>query len=144
MSLAEFRGVPPEDRELFVRWMVELVRADGMLDPAELAVVHELVSAWGLPIDRLMALHRSLREGPELGEGAPPGFLDPRTPYLLVKTLIQLGHEDGVYADDERAAVQRFADRYRVPRDRVEALEEWVARDVAHQSAGRELVVPAR
>ena len=142
MALADLLLVPPEDRDLFMRWMVKIARADGSLDPSEVAVLHELVAAWDLTVEEVIALHRSLRDGPDLGPDAPPGFLEPRSPFLLVRMLIQLGHEDGTYADKERAAVLEVARRYGLTDARVAALEEWVAVDAAHQRAGRVLLNP--
>jgi hypothetical protein len=83
-----------------------------------------------------------LRDGPDLGPDAPVGFLEPRSPYLLVRSLIALGYEDGSYDDSERGAVAEVARRYRISADRVRALEAWVSTDSAHQSAGRALLNP--
>lgn len=142
MALTELLHVPPEDRDLFVRWMVRVARADGILDAAEMAVIHEIINAWSLSTDRLIELHRALREGPDLGKGAPPGFLDPRTPYLLVRMLIQLGHEDGSYDDAEREEVREVARRYRIPAERVIELEDWVDTYMQHRARGRTLLEP--
>ncbi|MFT4621872.1 MAG: putative tellurite resistance protein B-like protein [Myxococcota bacterium] len=142
MALADLLLVPPEDRDLFVRWMVKLARADGALDPSEVAVLHELVAAWDLTVDEVIALHRSLRDGPDLGPDAPPGFIEPRSPFLLVRMLIQLAHEDGSYVGQERDAVLEVAARYRIPAERVAALEAWVRVDAEHQREGRGLLIP--
>ena len=142
MALADLLLVPPEDRDLFLRWMVKLARADGSLDPSEVAVLHELVAAWDLGVDQVIGLHRALRDGPDLGPDAPPAFLDPRSPLLLIRMLVALGHEDGTYAQAERAAVRAVAARYGVREDRVRQLEAWVTADVAHQRAGRALLEP--
>ena len=142
MALADLLLVPPEDRDLFVRWMVKLARADGALDPSEVAVLHELVAAWDLTVDEVIALHRSLRDGADLGPDAPPGFIEPRSPFLLVRMLIQLAHEDGSYVGQERDAVLEVAARYRIPAERVAALEAWVRVDAEHQREGRALLIP--
>ena len=140
MTFSELRQVPREDRDLFVRWMVKLARADGVLAPSEMSVIHQLATTWGLEMGSLESLHRSLREGPTLGVDAPPGFLHPRTPYLLVLMLIQLAHEDGCYDRRERDAVHDVAKRYGVPTERVEKMEAWVAQYVPLVAQGRELL----
>ena len=140
MSFAEMLAVPPEDRDLFMRWMVALARADGVLAPEEMSVLHELVMIWDLKMEDVVQLHRGLRDGPILGTGAPPAFLDRRSAYLLVRMLVRLGHEDGSYDEEERKAVHEVARRYSVPMTRVVEMEDWVATSVAHQARGAELL----
>jgi uncharacterized tellurite resistance protein B-like protein len=142
MSLSDLLEVPPEDRDLFVRWMVKIARADGVLANSELSAIHELTAAWNLSISELRRLHHALRNGPELGANAPVAFLHPRSPYLLVRTLIQLSYEDGAYDESERRTVIEVARRYRVPTARVRDFEKWVRVHIDHLNQGRALLQP--
>ena len=78
MSLVLYRDVPVEDREQFLKCMVSVIRADGLLDASEIATLHEVLLAWDLGVAELERLHRSLREGPELAVQSLPGFVHPK------------------------------------------------------------------
>jgi len=142
MSLVLYRDVPVEDREQFLKCMVSVIRADGLLDASEIATLHEVLLAWDLGVAELERLHRSLREGPELSVQSLPGFVHPKTAYVLVRTLIRLSHEDGSYCEQEQALVQQYAKRYLVPPERVAALEAFVQAEVSMARAGDALLEP--
>ena len=142
MSLVVYRDVPVEDRQQFLTCMVSVIRADGLLDASEIATLHEVLLAWDLGVAELERLHRSLREGPEVSVQSLPGFVHPKTAYILVRTLIRLSHEDGSYCEEEQALVQQYAKRYLVPPQRVAALEAFVQAEVSMARAGDALLEP--
>ena len=142
MSLVLYRDVPVEDRDQFLKCMVSVIRADGLLDASEIATLHEVLLAWDLGVAELERLHRSLREGPELSIQSLPGFVHPKTAYILVRTLIRLSHEDGSYCEREQELVRKYAKRYLVPPDRVAALEAFVQAEVSMARAGEALLEP--
>jgi uncharacterized tellurite resistance protein B-like protein len=142
MSVMSFRSIPVEDRQQFLRCMVSVMRADGTLDPNEIATLHEVMLAWDLGVAELETLHRCLRTGEESVFVGHLGFVDPRSSYLLVRTLIRLGYDDGAYCEEEQLVVREIAKHYRVPESRVVALEAFVQADVALHRAGDALLEP--
>ncbi len=143
MSVRGFRSIPVEDRPQFLRCMVSVIRADGTLDPNEIATLHEVMLAWDLGVAELEKLHSCLRSGEESVFAGHLGFVNPRSAYLLVRTLIALGYDDGAYCEDEKNLVREIAKRYLVPESRVVALEAFVQAEIALNRAGEALLEPA-
>lgn len=142
MSVRGFRSIPVEDRPQFLRCMVSVIRADGNLDPNEISTLHEVMLAWDLGVAELERLHSCLRSGEESVFSGHRGFVNPRSAYLLVRTLIVLGYDDGAYCEDEKNLVREIAKRYLVPESRVVALEAFVQAELALRRAGEALLEP--
>ena len=137
-----FRSIPVEDRQQFLRCMVSVMRADGTLDPNEITTLHEVMLAWDLGVAELETLHQCFRIDEESIFSGHLGFIDPRSPYLLVRTLITLGYDDGAYCEEEQQVVRKIAKHYRVPESRVVALEAFVQEEIALHRAGDTLLEP--
>ena len=69
-------------------------------------------------------------------------LVDPRSSYLLIRTLITLGYDDGAYCEEEQQVVREIAKHYRIPESRVVAFEAFVQAEIALHRAGDVLLEP--
>ena len=126
-------------RRSFLMGLIFLAKADGIVEPEEMAFFKNAAVAMELDersIEEINAVARA--------EMCPPlEFANDVQKKFFIREAIELSCIDNNYADKERALVYKFAGELGISASSVEALEKWVEEGIIWKTRGDELICMA-
>lgn len=126
-------------RRSFLMGLIFLAKADGIVEPEEMAFFQNAAVAMELDersIEKINAVAQA--------EMCPPlEFTNDVQKKFFIREAIELSCIDNNYADKERALVYKFADELGISASSVESLEKWVEEGISWKKRGDELIYMA-
>lgn len=128
-----------DSRRSFLMGLVFIAKADGIIEPEEMAFFQNAAVAMELDEVSLKKVNDcwSIEKCPTLE------FSNVIQKKFFIREAIELSCIDEHYTDEERDLVYKFAAELRISPSSVEALEKWVEEGMAWKKCGDELIQKA-
>lgn len=129
------------ERIMFLHGLIRMVKADGIIDPAEVLFFEKAAIDLGVNKETVDALRKNLLDNMNEAEYLEVSFPTKAKALLFVRMALQLCYADGVYCEKERLEVINIANELNVSMDSIKKIEKWVKQGIAWNEAGDKLLM---
>lgn len=128
------------DRVMFLRGLIRLAKADGIIEPEELQYFEAAAKVLAVSEEVIQELRKNLLDDIFTSEYLVMHFATPAQALFFLREAMQLCYADGEYAEEEQLEILNIANELGVSLKKIDEIEAWIKAGIAWREAGDELL----
>lgn len=142
MKFVKFEEIYQEEEEKFdfMKGLIRIARADGVIAPEEQIMFANAVVGAGITENAAKELQEALVARDIKKEYFAMSFPKKKQSLYFLREAIQLSNVDGKYDPQEKKEIKAIAKELNISSDNVKALEKWVKAGLAWRKEGDKLL----
>lgn len=128
------------ERVMFLRGLIRLAKADGVLEPEEVVFFDAAVQGLGVSVTVGAELRQILLDDIFTSPYLEMQFAKPAQGLFFVREAMLLCYADGEYSEEEQLEILSIATELNIPLKKIEEIESWVKAGVVWREAGDQLL----